>query len=80
MSKVITRKGKKFLVHEEELYTNNLGEIEWHVHLEGGWNSVWAKNRTIALAKAKREYGRLGVTGVSVMTPEKEKALLSNFW
>lgn len=79
MNKIVRRKGKTFLVNEVELYTKENGEIEWHVHFASGWNSVWAKNKTVALAKAKRAYGK-DVLKVSVMTEAKEKALLSNFY
>jgi hypothetical protein len=79
MEKIVTRKGIKLLVNETVLPTNSSGEIQWHVHLKNGWNSVWAKNKTIAMAKAKKEYGYLGITGLSPMTPSMERSLLANW-
>ena len=78
--KIVTRKGKKFMISEIELRTNNLGEVHWMVHFDQGWNSVWAKTEKQALAKAKKEYSRFGEVSVSVMTDEKEMSALSNFW
>jgi len=79
-TKLVTRKGVKYLVNETKLHTREDGSIQWMINFEQGWNSVWAKNQTEADKKAKKEYGKYGITSVTPMTPEGEKAAMSNFW
>ena len=69
------------MVTEVEVITSPAtGNIKWHVHLKDGWNSVWAKTEKAALKLAEKEFDDWGVKGVSPMTKETEKHLMSLFY
>tara|TARA_S200002703_G_C3737974_1_gene226900 strand:+ start:63 stop:329 length:267 start_codon:yes stop_codon:yes gene_type:complete len=55
--KIVTRQGKKYRVTSEELYTNSKGEYLWLFNWQdGGFNDMWAKTKTQAIQKVKKEF------------------------
>ena len=58
----------------------NQNKIEWmFTFTDGGWNSIFANNKTVAIQLAKEKYGHLQINKHSFMVVEQNQEVYKNY-